>query len=204
MILLDVNVLLALADAVHTHHSLAKKFVQSRLSEAWVTCHITENGFIQVISGRTYANPLEHLDAARLLLKKMIQSAPGYQFWADDVSRCDTNLFPTLPPSEQLTDCWLLALAVKRGGKFASNNNASTPLRYAAVITRCCFCRRSRHHKTKKSAKNRRFCLPTRSEPLGSPSVFLSKTRCAVGALVRNGHKFQGNAVRKTNQQPNH
>lgn len=127
MILLDVNVLLALADADHAHHSLAKKFFQSRLQDAWATCPITENGFIRVISGRAYANPVENSDAARLLLEKMIHSAPGHQFWTDDVSLCDSNFFPTLPRSQHLIDCYLLALAVKRGGKFATFDQSIDP-----------------------------------------------------------------------------
>jgi len=127
MILLDVNVLLALADSDHAHHSRAKNFFLSRLQGAWATCPITENGFIRVISGRSYSNPAENSESARLLLEKMIQSTPGHQFWTDDASLCDTKLFPSLPPAKHLTACYLLALAVKRGGKFATFDQRIDP-----------------------------------------------------------------------------
>jgi hypothetical protein len=37
-------------------------------------------------------------------------------------------------------------------------------------------------------AFSHRFCLSMAAQLLVSRSVFLSKTRCAVGALVRNGY----------------
>ncbi|MFM8419046.1 MAG: VapC toxin family PIN domain ribonuclease, partial [Verrucomicrobiota bacterium] len=45
---------------------------------------------------------------------------PGHQFWPDDVTLTDDRLYPQLPGSKHLTDHFLLALAVKHGGRFAT------------------------------------------------------------------------------------
>jgi predicted nucleic acid-binding protein len=58
-----------------------------------------------------------------LVLKQNIQqwkSILGHQLWRDDVSVCVRVRFPELPNAKHLTDCFLLALAVKRGGKFVT------------------------------------------------------------------------------------
>jgi hypothetical protein len=49
-----------------------------------------------------------------------LRAAPGHQFWSDDVSLSDPRLFPSLPASKHLTDLYLLGLAVKHGGRFAT------------------------------------------------------------------------------------
>ncbi len=49
-----------------------------------------------------------------------LRAAPGHQFWPDDISLMDIHIFPTLPASKHLTDLYLLALAVKHGGRFAT------------------------------------------------------------------------------------
>ena len=127
MTLLDVNVLLALADPLHTHHELAKQFFVNRHPAAWATCPLVENGFLRVLSGHTYANRVDSPQTARIILDQMIASSSGHQFWPDDLSLCDASQFPDLPNSKHLTDCYLLALAVKRGGKFVTFDRRIDP-----------------------------------------------------------------------------
>lgn len=127
MILLDVNILLALADSLHPHHQRAKDFFVSQLHGGWATCPLVENGFLRILSGNTYANRVESPGVARMILAQMIRSSPGHQFWPDDLSFCTDSYFPELPHSKHLTDCYLLALAVKRGGKFATFDRRIDP-----------------------------------------------------------------------------
>lgn len=47
-------------------------------------------------------------------------AAPGHQYWPDDLTLTDDRLQPKLPASKHLTDHFLLALAVKHGGRFAT------------------------------------------------------------------------------------
>ncbi len=44
----------------------------------------------------------------------------GHPFWPDDLSFSDSRVFPGLPASRYLTDIYLLALAVKHGGRIAT------------------------------------------------------------------------------------
>jgi len=45
---------------------------------------------------------------------------PGHQFWNDDISFTEGTAFPNLPVFDGLTDLYLLGLAVKHGGRFAT------------------------------------------------------------------------------------
>ena len=69
--------------------------------------------------GRGYLGGLGSPMEVRPLLDAL-RAAPGHQFWPDDVSLSDRRLFPALPASRHLTDLYLLGLAVKHGGRFAT------------------------------------------------------------------------------------
>jgi toxin-antitoxin system PIN domain toxin len=126
IILPDVNVLIFLADPQSPLHEAAKSFFQKKALNGWATCPMTENGFMRIIGHPSFPGGTGSAKVARETLLQW-QSIPGHQFWADDVSLCDTNYFPTLAPAKHLTDCYLLALAVKRGGKFATFDQRIDP-----------------------------------------------------------------------------
>ncbi len=118
--LLDVNVLIALGDANHSHREKALRFFeQSAAVEGWATCPLTENAFIRILGGPLYpGGPRSTMEARRLLAS--ILRAPGHQFWPDDLSLADPRCFPNLPGPKSLTDLYLLGLAVKHGGRFVT------------------------------------------------------------------------------------
>ncbi|MBM3846324.1 MAG: type II toxin-antitoxin system VapC family toxin [Verrucomicrobia bacterium] len=62
----------------------------------------------------------------RMLLKQMCVY-PGHQFRADDISLRDTTLFPTFVGSKQLTDAYLLGLAVEHRAKLATLHRRIDP-----------------------------------------------------------------------------
>jgi uncharacterized protein len=127
MILLDVNILLALADLQHPHHAIAKTYFVNRSPGIWATCPLVENGFLRILLGNAYAQRVENPQTARAILDQMILSSAGHQFWLDDLSLRDESHFPTLPHSKHLTDCYLLAMAVKRGGQFVTFDRRIDP-----------------------------------------------------------------------------
>lgn len=127
MNLLDVNILLALADPKHPHHAIAKNFFVNKRPGAWATCPLVENGFLRILSGNSYAHRVDSPRTARVILDQMIRSSPGHQFWPDDLSLCDSANFPDLPSAKHLTDCYLLALTVKRGGKLVTFDRRIDP-----------------------------------------------------------------------------
>jgi len=60
------------------------------------------------------------LEGIRAIQDEIDEDSPGHEFWPDDASLSDTRFFPALPVSKHLTDLYLLGLAVKHGGRFAT------------------------------------------------------------------------------------
>lgn len=117
--LLDVNVLIALGDEAHDFHRRTVAWFSRDPQRAWATCPITENVFVRIIGNRNYPGFRAGTAAARDLLEALCL-LPGHQFWPDDFSLRDRNTLPKLPDSRHLTDCYLLALAARRGGRFVT------------------------------------------------------------------------------------
>jgi len=118
--LLDVNVLIALCDPAHPHAAAARGFFSASLARSgWATCPLVENGFLRIMGSRRYPGGPGTPQAARSILSGLLAS-PGHQFWQDQLSLMSASDFPRLPVSDDLTDVYLLALAVKRGGRFAT------------------------------------------------------------------------------------
>ena len=55
--LLDVNVLLALFDANHIHHQLARDWLVAHADEGWASTPITENGFVTLADPQNLIMP---------------------------------------------------------------------------------------------------------------------------------------------------
>ena len=117
--LLDVNVLIALLDQSHVHHEKATIFLESLAPEGWATCPLTENGVLRILGRPTAKGGVGSPELIRDLLTAW-RGYRGHQFWPDDVSLLESDLFPSLPDSQNLTDIYLLGLAVKHGGRLAT------------------------------------------------------------------------------------
>jgi toxin-antitoxin system PIN domain toxin len=122
--LLDVNMLLALFDAEHLHHARALAWWTDNRENGWASCPLTQNGFVRIISGDRYQRRRLMSDAMALLRAQIAR--PGHAFWPDDVSLTDPQRFDhtrVLGPN-QITDAYLLALAVKNGGRLVTFDQA--------------------------------------------------------------------------------
>lgn len=117
--LLDVNALLALHDPVHVHHRAARAWFAEEGQQAWATCPITENGFVRIASHPSYPNPMGGVQGAILRVLRF-REVTGHQFWTDDVTICDVLEPNALITQAHVTDVYLLALAIKNGGKLAT------------------------------------------------------------------------------------
>jgi toxin-antitoxin system PIN domain toxin len=116
MFLLDINVLIALADPDHDHHGKAESFFVANHRLGWATCPLTENGFVRIISHPNYPRGSKTTEEARDILRQLCAHA-GHRFWPDDISlRAAGNL----PASKHLTDHYLLGLAMHRQGKLVT------------------------------------------------------------------------------------
>lgn len=126
MNLLDINALIALADPLHEHHEKVARWFVRVHQDGWATCPLTENGFIRIVGHPQYPEGPGTADAARRLLNAL-RAQPGHQFWPDSVSLCDTTRFRTLPAAKDLTDFYLLALAVEHEARFATLDRRFDP-----------------------------------------------------------------------------
>ncbi|MEO8676768.1 MAG: TA system VapC family ribonuclease toxin [Casimicrobiaceae bacterium] len=118
--LLDVNVLIALLDADHSLHPSANEWFASRARAGWASCPITQNGCVRIMSHTGYPNALP-VRAVTERLREACASAL-HEFWPDDVSLLDAKIVDAarIHGPRQLSDVYLLALAVRHGGQFVT------------------------------------------------------------------------------------
>jgi len=119
--LLDINVLIALIDPAHVQHDRAHEWFRADGRESWATCPLTENGLLRIVGHARYPNSAGTPAAVAELLASL-RALPGHEFWTDDISLLDAGRVDSshILDSAQVTDSYLLALALKRGGKLAT------------------------------------------------------------------------------------
>jgi uncharacterized protein len=117
--LLDVNLLIALADPMHVHHDASHTWFEEEGQKAWATCPLTENGFIRVASHPNYPNSPGDFPAVFSILRQACE-APGHHFWTEDLSILEILGPDAIITHAQITDIYLLGLAVHKGGKLAT------------------------------------------------------------------------------------
>lgn len=120
-LLLDVNVLVALLDEAHVHHTIAQNLIaQPRLKIA--TCALTENGVLRVLNLPGYsAYGPAGFKAVRAQIQQLSLDI-DHEFWPCDVTLRDESKvdWSRVMGHNQITDVYLLALAVQRGGALAT------------------------------------------------------------------------------------
>ena len=118
--LLDVNVLIALLDAQHLHHDAAGRWMRENIRHGWATCPITQNGCLRIMAQPAYPNRLPASVVAERL--REATAANHHEFWPDEVSLLDPSIadWGQVIGPRQITDIYLLALAVERHGRFVT------------------------------------------------------------------------------------
>ncbi|MEQ1604663.1 MAG: TA system VapC family ribonuclease toxin [Pyrinomonadaceae bacterium] len=126
--LLDVNILVALIDPDHVHSDIAHGWWVAANHDQFATCPLTENGAVRILSNPNYSSTVKF--TAQQVIEKLGEFADLYdhEFWPDDVSLRDGNVFMAdkIYGSRQITDIYLLALAVKAGGCFITFDSGIT------------------------------------------------------------------------------
>jgi toxin-antitoxin system PIN domain toxin len=119
--LLDVNVLIALIDPLHTQHEAAHRWFADSGLHAWASCPLTQNAVPRIVGHASYSNSPGSPAPVIAALSQLCR-LPGHVFWPDDVSLCDAARFDhgRLLDARQVTDSYLLALAVAHGGRLAT------------------------------------------------------------------------------------
>jgi toxin-antitoxin system PIN domain toxin len=119
--LLDVNVLIALGWQGHPSHSSAQAWFARNNRAGWATCPFTQAAFVRIVSNRAFsAQATSPLEALRLLITNV--SHPTHQFWPDDISLRDAirHFEDRLVGHQQITDAYLLGLALHKKGRLAT------------------------------------------------------------------------------------
>jgi len=118
--LLDVNVLIALLDADHSLHARATQWFGSHARSGWASCPITQNGCVRIMSHPGYPNALP----VRAVIERLAEASAStfHAFWPDDISLLDAQVADSarIHGPRQLTDLYLLALAVRHRGYFVT------------------------------------------------------------------------------------
>jgi uncharacterized protein len=132
--LLDVNVLIALLDADHLHHACAAAWLAANIRAGWASCAITQNGCVRIMSQPGYPNALPAAGVAQRL--REATQAEHHVFVPGDISLLDMQHFDAdqLLGHRQVTDAWLLGLAVQHGLRFVTFDGAM-PLRVVRGAT---------------------------------------------------------------------
>ncbi len=115
--LLDVNVWVALFDDAHLFSTQANDFINTPGIKI-ATCPLVENGVIRVLNLPSYGRRgAVGLAAVRERLRQVCNEL-DHEFWPDDVSlRDDASVDITrVHGHQQVTDVYLLAMAVKHKG----------------------------------------------------------------------------------------
>ncbi|PYT78526.1 MAG: VapC toxin family PIN domain ribonuclease [Acidobacteria bacterium] len=119
--LLDVNVLIAVAWPAHLAHQRVQKWIARYATDGWATCPFTETAFVRILSNPVFSpNALTPVDALSLLRANL--GHPAHRFWADDISfpRAVEPFAERLFGHQQVSDAYLLGLAIHRKGRLAT------------------------------------------------------------------------------------
>jgi len=118
--LLDVNVLIALLDSDHVHHVAAHAWLENNIETGWASCPLTQNGCIRIMSQPAYPGCLPARAVAQRL--RAATATAWHAFWPDSISLVDDGVvdWTGVLGSRQVTDVYLLGLAVRNDGRFAT------------------------------------------------------------------------------------
>lgn len=115
--LLDVNVLISLLEPGHGFFQRAQEWFGSSGKDDWGVCTLTELGFVRITTNPSfYPGPRTHEEATFILTE--LADRPGYRYWplVESWTALTAPFAPRLSGHQQVTDAYLLGLAIKQDG----------------------------------------------------------------------------------------
>jgi toxin-antitoxin system PIN domain toxin len=119
--LLDTNLLIALLWPSHARHEPALRWFTRHRAKGWATCPLTQAGFVRIVSNPAFSrDAVQPREAIHVLSANT--AAKDHTFWPDDVSVAEAVAFAgvRLMGHQQVSDAYLLGLAIRRGGVLAT------------------------------------------------------------------------------------
>ena len=125
--LLDVNVIIALLDSGHVMHAAACGWLERNLDQGWATCPLTQTGVVRIMAQPAYPNTQPAQQVAARLAEAC--GHPSHAFWPQQISLLQEGLirWERILGPRQITDAYLLALAVAHGGRLVSFDQRLDP-----------------------------------------------------------------------------
>lgn len=125
--LLDTNVLIALLDPDQPFHDTTAQWFFADPKREWLTCPITENGTLRILSQKNYPRPRSISAVFETLLS--LTGFGHHEHIFDNVSLLDEQeSMRHIQGSAQITDTYLLMLARSHGADFATLDRRITPV----------------------------------------------------------------------------
>lgn len=112
--LLDGNVLIALADEAHLHHTAARTWFAAH-ARLFATCPITQGTLLRILLN---ANGKHSVGGVVATLRGFIEH-PRHRFWPDAIDYLQVDWKGVLG-HRQVTDAYLASLARRNGGRLAT------------------------------------------------------------------------------------
>jgi hypothetical protein len=113
----------------HRAHGKVQQWLAHHKRDKWATCPFTQTAFVRILSNPAFSpNALTPADA--LVLLKSNLGHPAHQFWPDDIGlldaigRCQLRIVG----HQQVTDAYLLGLALHRKGKLVTLDSSVSAL----------------------------------------------------------------------------
>ncbi len=124
-LLLDANILVALMWPAHESHARIQEWFARNGRRGWATCPLTQAAFVRLISNPAFSRDAVSPQEAINLLAANLRHR-HHRFWADDLTVAEaTKRFQgRLVGHQQITDAYLLGLAIHRKGKLATLDRA--------------------------------------------------------------------------------
>ena len=119
-ILYDTSGLVALLDENHVSHQTMAAWHTANMAQGWISCPLTQNGCLRILSQPSYANTVSLSDAFDLL--QFAVATEFHIFIHDDISLLDEALvnYQRILGHRQVTDVYLLALAVAHDARLVT------------------------------------------------------------------------------------
>jgi len=123
--LLDVNILVALLWTTHEDHSRVQQWFARNSPKGWATCPFTQAAFVRISSNPViFPNAVKPSEAIETLNNNLLH--PSHQFWKDEIGfvQAVKPFQERLSGHRQITDAYLLGLAMHMGGNLATMDQA--------------------------------------------------------------------------------
>ncbi len=119
--LIDVNLLFAIHQPGHSHFVTATRWFTTMGCTSFATCPITQAGLLRLLTQHIAdASPFSLQEAREALAH--LTDLPGHSYWQDrpDFLTVTAKFYSKLQGHRQITDAYLLGLAIHNRGKLAT------------------------------------------------------------------------------------